>query len=106
MEYVRKIIEPFSQLLILRFADFFKSHPPQFDMFFRLYGILDRLQTNRKKRSLIAKILPSRTVCFAGRKLPHQIPLDAQGAETYREALNNFIMRINHTHENISANLL
>ena len=65
--------------------------------------MLNNLHGHREKREEISAILPNRSVCFAGRKLPYKIPLDGQKAEQFREALDIFIMLINHNRgENLS----
>ena len=60
--------------------------------------MLDYQHGLRKRRYAIARVLPNRSVCFAGRKLPHKMPLDIQGAGRFREILNTFIMLLRHNH--------
>ena len=58
---------------------------------------------NANKRSQgkqIAQLLPDGTICFAGKKLPVRIPSNEDKAEILREALNTFIMLLNHRRGN------
>ena len=55
---------------------------------------------NRSQGKEIARILPNGNICFAGKKLPVRVPADEDKAENLREALNTFIMLLNHRRGN------
>eukprot|EP00093_Oithona_nana_P009264 09264.XXX_20554_19041_1 [CDS] Oithona nana genome sequencing. len=69
-----------------------------------LHGIMTNLfRSSRGKRSNvqsgkeIAKIWnDDRSICFAGRKLPFQVPDGAHNMEVLREAINTFIVLLSH----------